>query len=76
MFSPRVWISWICLLFPFFLSGVLSHLIVLRTVLPSAEPAMESPGEPKVFEGRQILGEDGGFGEGRRRVRVGRGGKH
>lgn len=49
--------------FPLFLTGVLSHLIVLRTMLPSAEPAMESPGEPKVFKGRQLLGEDGGFGE-------------
>lgn len=55
---------------------MLSHLIVLRTRLLSAKPAMESPGEPKVFEGRQVLGEDGGFGEGGRRVRVGRGGKH
>lgn len=62
--------------FPLFLTGVLSHLIVLSTMLPSPEPAMESPGEPKVFEGRQALGEDGGFGEGGRRVRVGRGGKH
>lgn len=37
---------------------------------------MESPGQHKVFEGKQVLGEDGGFGEGGRRVRVGRGGKH
>lgn len=76
MFSPRVWISWIWLLFPLFPTGVLSHLIVLRTMVPSAEPAIESFGEPKVFEGRQVLGEDGGFGQGGRRVRVGRGGKH
>lgn len=76
MFLPCSWISWINALSPLSLAGVLSHLTLLRTMLPSAERVTESPGELGVFEGRQVLGEDEEHGEGWRRAGVGRGGKH
>lgn len=76
MFLPCSWISWIKALSPLSLAGMLSHLTVLRTMLLSTERVTESPRELRVFEGRQVLGEDEGHAEGWRRAGVGRGGKH
>lgn len=64
------------LTFPVSLTGVLSHLTVLRTMLPSTDHTTEPPGELKVFEERLVPGEDGGLGEVGRRAGVERGEEH
>lgn len=49
--------------FPCLLAGVLSHMTVLSMPLPSTEPAMEPPGDRRVFNGKRVCGDHGGLVE-------------
>lgn len=49
--------------FPCLLAGVLSHMTVLSVPLPSTEPAMEPPGDRRVFNGKRVCGDHGGLVE-------------